>query len=170
VKSDFSWRPYVLRAYCDTGMIIAESKGLISHPYLQFLMGHKGDIEARYSTNKGRLPPSMIEEMRQAYKKCEPLLSTKTESATEEQIKRTFSEQFLLVAGFQKEDVEKMNLDEMSNEELQSLVRQRLSGMMANNGSRQKVIPVKEVKSYIGQGYEYVASLPDSEAIVKVPF
>ncbi len=116
-------------------------------------MGHKGDIEARYSTNKGILPPSRIEEMRQAYKKCEPLLSTKTESATEEQIKRTFSEQFLLVAGFQKEDVEKMNLDEMSNEELQSLVRQRLSGMMANNGSRQKVIPVKEVKSYIGQGY-----------------
>ena len=42
VKAGFSWRPYVLRAYCDTGMIIAESKGLISHPYLQFLMGHKG--------------------------------------------------------------------------------------------------------------------------------
>ncbi|MDG6925790.1 MAG: site-specific integrase [Nitrososphaerota archaeon] len=170
VKAGFSWRPYVLRAYCDTGMIIAESKGLISHPYLQFLMGHKGDIEARYSTNKGRLPPTMIEEMREAYKRCEPLLSTKAESATEEQIKRTFNEQFLLVAGFQKEDIEKMNLEEMSSEELQSLVRQKLSGMMANNGSRQKVIPIQEVKSYIGQGFEYVASLPDGEAIVKVPF
>ncbi|MDG7007374.1 MAG: site-specific integrase, partial [Nitrososphaerota archaeon] len=44
VKAGFSWRPYVLSAYCDTGMIIAESKGLVSHPYLQFLMGHKGDI------------------------------------------------------------------------------------------------------------------------------
>ena len=170
VKTGFSWRPYVLRAYCDTGMIVAESKGLVSHPYLQFLMGHKGDIEARYSTNKGRLPPTMVEEMREAYKKCEPLLSTKAESATEEQIKRTFKEQFLLVAGFQKEEMEKMNLDEMSNEELQSLVRQKLAGMMANNGSRQKVIPIQEVRSYIGQGYEYVASLPDSEAIVKVPF
>ncbi|MDV3277759.1 MAG: hypothetical protein LYZ69_04740 [Nitrososphaerales archaeon] len=170
VKAGFSRRPYVLRAYCDTGMIIAESKGLISHPYLQFLMGHKGDIDARYSTNKGRLPPTMIEEMREAYKKCEPLLSTKTESATEEQIKRTFNEQFLLVAGFQKEDIEKMNLDEMSSEELQSLVRQKLAGMMADNGSRQKIIPIGEVRSYIGQGFEYVASLPDGEAIVKVPF
>ena len=170
VKAGFTWRPYVLRAYCDTGMIVAESKGLVSHPYLQFLMGHKGDIEARYSTNKGRLPQTMIEEMREAYKKCEPLLSTKAELATEEQIKRTFNEQFLLVAGFQKEDVEKMNLDEMSNEELQSLVRQKLAGMMANNGSRQKVIPIQEVRSYIGQGYEYVASLPDGGAIVKVPF
>ena len=151
-------------------MIIAESKGLVSHPYLQFLMGHKGDIEARYSTNKGRLSPTMIEEMREAYKRSEPHLSTKAESATEEQIKRTFNEQFLLVAGFQKEDIEKMSLDEMSNEELQSLVRQKLSGMMANNGSRQKVVPIEEVKSHIARGFEYVASLPNDEAVVKVPF
>jgi len=34
-------RPYVLRAYFDTNMIIAESKGKISHPHLQFLRGHK---------------------------------------------------------------------------------------------------------------------------------
>ena len=170
VKAGFSWRPYVLRAYCDTGMIVAESKGLVSHPYLQFLMGHKGDIEARYSTNKGRLPPTMIEEMREAYKKCEPLLSTKAESATEEQIKKTMREQFLLVAGFKKEEVEKMNLGEMSDEEVQSAVRQRLVGMMTGNGSRQKVVPIQEVRSFIGQGYEYVASLPDGGAIVKVPF
>ncbi|MDG7024739.1 MAG: site-specific integrase, partial [Nitrososphaerota archaeon] len=147
IKAGFTWRPYVLRAYCDTGMIIAESKGLISHPYLQFLMGHKGDIEARYSTNKGRLPPTMIEEMRLAYKKCEPLLSTKTESASEEQIKRALREQFLVVAGFKKEEVEKMNLVEMSDEELQNAVRQRLVGMMTGNGSRQKVVPIQEVRS-----------------------
>jgi hypothetical protein len=169
-KAGFNWMPYVLRAYCDTGMIVAESKGSISHPYLQFLIGHKGDIEARYSTNKGRLPPTMIEEMREAYKKCEPLLSTKAESASEEQIKKTFKEQFLLMSGYSKEEIEKMNLDELSNEELQNIVRQKLLGVMSNNGSRQKVIPVKDVKSYIGQGYEYVASLPDGEAIVKMPF
>ncbi|MFQ5758326.1 MAG: site-specific integrase, partial [Candidatus Bathyarchaeia archaeon] len=49
-------RSYVLRAYAETQLIIAESKGKISHPYLQFIAGHKGDMEARYSTNKGRLP------------------------------------------------------------------------------------------------------------------
>lgn len=76
LKAGFSWKPYVLRVYYDTAMIIAESKGKISHPYLQFLMGHKGDIEARYSTNKGVLPPDMIEDMRKCYKDCEPFLST----------------------------------------------------------------------------------------------
>jgi hypothetical protein len=69
-------RPYVLRAYAETQLIIAESNGKISHPYLQFIAGHKGDIEARYSTNKGMLPPDMIENMRKCYKECEPLLSS----------------------------------------------------------------------------------------------
>jgi len=69
-------RPYVLRAYAETQLIIAESRGKISHPYLQFIAGHKGDIEARYSTNKGRLPPDMIEGMREAYKNCESFLGT----------------------------------------------------------------------------------------------
>ena len=69
-------RPYVLRAYAETQLIIAESKSKISHPYLQFIAGHKGDIEARYSINKGRLPPEMIEDMRKCYRQCEPFLST----------------------------------------------------------------------------------------------
>jgi hypothetical protein len=69
-------RPYVLRAYAETQLIIAESKGKISHPYLQFIAGHKGDVEARYSTNKGRLPPDMIEDMQSQYKACEPFLNT----------------------------------------------------------------------------------------------
>ena len=50
-------RPYVLRGYFATGLDIAESKYLISHPWRMFFMGHKGDIEGRYSTNK-RLPPT----------------------------------------------------------------------------------------------------------------
>ncbi|MCJ7770899.1 site-specific integrase [Candidatus Bathyarchaeota archaeon] len=69
-------RPYVLRAYAETQLIIAESKGKISHPYLQFIAGHKGDIEARYSTNKGRLPPEMIQDIRKAYQECEPFLNS----------------------------------------------------------------------------------------------
>ena len=69
-------RPYVLRAYAETQLIIAESRGKISHPYLQFMAGHKGDIEARYSTNKGRLTPEMIEDMREAYRRCEQFLGT----------------------------------------------------------------------------------------------
>jgi len=69
-------RLYVLRAYAETQFIIAESKGKINHPYLQFIAGHKGDMEARYSTNKCVLPPDIIEDMRKCYRECEAFLNT----------------------------------------------------------------------------------------------
>lgn len=37
-------------------------------------MGHKGTIEARYTTNKGILPESLTNEMREAFKRSEEFL------------------------------------------------------------------------------------------------
>lgn len=170
VKAGFSWRPYVLRSYCDTNMIVAESKGFISHPYLSFLMGHKGDIEARYSTNKGRLPPTMIEEMRRSYKKCEPILSTQSSELSKEEVKQTVKEEFLSLAGIPAQEIADMDVASMSKEELQKMVRDKLLGSMVNNGNKQRVVPINEVKSFIGQGFEYVAALPDGDAIIRIPY
>lgn len=71
MRPKFNWRPYVLRAYFDTQLMLSESHGKISHAYRQFFMGHKGDIEARYTTNKGRLTPETIEDMRRTYNDSE---------------------------------------------------------------------------------------------------
>jgi hypothetical protein len=84
MRPRFKWRPYVLRAYFDTQLLVAENHGKISHAYRQFFMGHKGDIEARYTTNKGRLPPAVIEDMRQSSLKCEEYLSTRPVSREED--------------------------------------------------------------------------------------
>lgn len=170
LKAGFSWRPYVLRAYFDTNMVIAESKGKMSHPYLQFMMGHKGDIEARYSTNKGVLPSDMIEDIRQAYMRCQDHLQTTKSEVGEEQIKQAFKKQLLAVAGFSEEELEKHDVANMTDEELHNIVRQRLLGIMANNGSRQKVVPLRDVEKYLADGWEYVASIPNDRAIIKVPF
>lgn len=56
----FTWRPYVLRPYFDTQLLIAESKGKISHDFRVFFMGHKGTMESRYTTNKGVLPEMLM--------------------------------------------------------------------------------------------------------------
>jgi len=69
-------RPYVLRAYFDTQLLLAESHGRMTHAYRQFFMGHKGDIEARYTTNKGRLTDEMIADMRRAYSESQEFLCT----------------------------------------------------------------------------------------------
>ena len=69
-------RPYVLRTTFAQRLLTAESAGKIPHAFAQFWMGHTGDMTARYSVNRGLLPDSTIEEMRAAYHRCEPFLST----------------------------------------------------------------------------------------------
>jgi len=83
--------------------MLAESKGLVLRDYRQFWMGHKGDIENRYTTNKCRLPESVIEDMREAYKRSQEYLqTTRTEESSEEKLRQAFRKQLLLVAGFTK--------------------------------------------------------------------
>ncbi len=70
----FAWRPYILRAYFDTQLLIAESKGRIAHDFRVFFMGHKGSMEARYTTNKGVLPEMLAAEMRESFARSEEFL------------------------------------------------------------------------------------------------
>lgn len=74
LRPRFAWRPYVFRSYFDTQLLIAESRGRIAHDFRVFFMGHKGSIEAKYTTNKGILPEALIQEMRDAFKRSEEFL------------------------------------------------------------------------------------------------
>jgi hypothetical protein len=56
----FSWRPYVLRRYFDSRMMLAQADGLIIRDFRVFWMGHKGDIEHTYTLNK-KLSSDIIE-------------------------------------------------------------------------------------------------------------
>lgn len=74
LRPRFAWRPYVFRAYFDTQLLIAEARGKIAHDFRVFFMGHKGSIEAKYTTNKGVLPDELLKEMREAFKRSEEFL------------------------------------------------------------------------------------------------
>ena len=162
-------RPYVLRAYFSTALDIAESKGLISHPWRQFIMGHKGDIEARYSTNK-RLPPDMIEEMRESYKKCLKYMETRVSEVSEDNARLYLQQQLLSAVGYRQDEIDKMNLADLNTEDFQKLLRDRVAGAMASNGSKQKLVPMNEIEKLLGEGYEFQAVLPNGKAIMKMPF
>jgi hypothetical protein len=169
VLAGLNLRPYVLRAYFATALDIAESKGLISHPWRQFIMGHKGDIEARYSTNK-RLPLNMIEEMRESYRKCSKFLETRVSEPSENEAKTYLQQQLLLAVGYKQEEIDKIDLAELDNEAFQKLLRDKVTGAMAGNGSKQRLIDISEIASYLDKGYEFQASLPNGKAVMKLPF
>jgi hypothetical protein len=162
----FDWRPYVLRAYFDSQLLIAENNGKIAKDYRAFFMGHKGDIEAVYTTNKGKLSQEMIEDMRQAFKKAsDNLVSERSEARGESELKRLF----LVASGkFSKEEIEQKHLAELPYDELQKVLQERLD-KIADNGKRQIVVSIDEVKNFLSQGHDFQANLGNREAVLKFP-
>jgi site-specific recombinase XerD len=167
-QAGFGWRPYVLRSYFDTQMMLAESKGLIIRDYRTFWMGHKGDIEHVYTLNKRRLPKEHIEEMRESYRKAQKFLQTGETEKDEEDIKKMFKKELLLVAGLKPEDINDEQL-EMSDEDFHKVIREKLIQQVSNNGNRQKVVGVHEVENYLASGWEFVSVLPNNRAVLKLP-
>ena len=160
--------PYVLRAYFDTQLMLAESKGLVLWDYRQFWMGHKGDIENRYTTNKCRLPEDVIEDMREAYRRSQEYLQTTKPETSREKLIEEFRKQLLLVAGFSQDEISEINVTGLTDEEFQDLARKRLLGNRNGDCGGQKVISLNELEKYLENGWEYVATLPNQKVIVKL--
>jgi hypothetical protein len=76
-------------------------------------MGHKGSIEAKYTTNKGILPKSLINEMREAFKRSEEFLDL--EKSEEDPLEN------------QREEI-KQKMESMTHEEL-ALMQELLQKM-----------------------------------------
>ena len=141
----FSWRPYVLRAYFDTELLVAESKGRMAHDFRVFFMGHKGSMEAKYTTNKGMLPEILVREMRESFGRSEDLL-----------------------------DLEQA-IDDPAQEEGQDVVPARScqtpeiseTGSKQDGGQNQRVITCGDIDDYLSSGWWFVAVLPDSRIIVQ---
>jgi integrase len=168
-SAGYPWRPYVLRSYFDTQLMLAESKGLVLRDYRQFWMGHKGDIENRYTTNKQKLPDDLIVDMRSAYEQSQEFLQTQERSTTsQEKLVETFRKQLLLVAGFNYDEIDDMRLMAASDSKLQEIVRKKLLGAQTNGAIKQKAVHTSEVAQYLAQGWEYVAHLPDKQVIIRL--
>jgi hypothetical protein len=93
-KAGLPWRPYILRVYFDSRMMLAETKtpGFI-RDYRTFLMGHKGDIEHVYTLNK-KLPPSVEENIRESFSRATKYLETIANSTAAEDRGLEISKQY----------------------------------------------------------------------------
>jgi hypothetical protein len=175
-KAGVRKRPYVLRAYAETQLIIAESKGKISHPYLQFIAGHKGDIEARYSTNKGILPPDMIEDIRKCYKECEPLLSSTTQGVEQSSVVKEAKVEALKsiaksLLGIDLLEVkvakEKELAREINVDETVELFENELKKLRNGKHNPKRIIRENELQAYLEEGWQFVSALPSHAILVK---
>jgi hypothetical protein len=71
-------------------------------------MGHKGSIEAVYTTNKGILPESLVTEMREAFRRSEELLDTEIRKDEEEEKKEELKARIETMTQEQLEKVQEL--------------------------------------------------------------
>ena len=145
-----------------------------------FFMGHKGDIEARYSTNK-RLPPDMIEEMRSSYVRVTKFFETESHGMNEDDVAKitssTMRETAIMILetayGTKLSEKEKEALMDLDINDLQDKLREIFRDKKAdilNNGNRHKTIPEGELESYLNRGWELVQIYPRGDkAVVRLP-
>ena len=171
IRPSFKWRPYVLRAYFDSQMLVAENHGKVGNPYRIFFMGHKGDMEARYTTHKGRLPDDMVEDMRESFKRCQEYLQTAKPERETGEILAQFKKQLLMVSGYKETELSGVDLESMSNEQLQKMARERLVGTLTANGARTLIVSASELEDYLKRGYDYVDSPPalNGRSVIRFP-
>jgi len=168
MRPRYDWRPYVLRSYFDTQLLVAENNGKMTHAYRQFFMGYKGDIEAVYTTNKGRLPENLVEDMRESYRRSLEYLETRKTGTDEDRLREEFRRQLLLVAGFSGEEIDELD-PSMGDEQFQETVCRKLLGSMVNDGNNQRVVQLEDVEEFLSRGWKYVAKLNDEKAVIKLP-
>ncbi|MGC8832071.1 MAG: tyrosine-type recombinase/integrase [Thermoproteota archaeon] len=134
---------------------------VLGREIVEALMGHRQFLDSAYRR-------FTLEQLAEYYSKGMKSLTVMGEPLGEERVKEEFRRQILLVAGFKQEEVSKMSLLSISDEDFQSMVKEKLLGNMVNNGSTQKVVEVNQLEKYLNQGWEFVAALPNNKAIIRI--
>jgi integrase len=162
------YRPYVCRTTFATRLLTCENQGKVPHTFAVFWMGHQGEMTSRYSVNRGKLPPELIEEMRSSYRRCEPELSTGART-TDEEKDELYRRSLILVLrtkGATDVDLREMKADSLPVSELEKSVIEK---MRAHSEPTHRDVPVGEVHDLLVAGYEYVGPLGTDRAILRAP-
>lgn len=125
------------------------------------------DEDTKYALMGHRLPGSRenyfdahdIDEIAEKYMKAS------FDSAQDEST-AVMNRRFLLMAGYSEAEIEALgDLAALSEEKMQELIQKRTQSRAPS--LKQKVVPLKTVKKWIEEGWEYVTQLPDGEAILR---
>jgi integrase len=139
---------------------------VLGREVVEALMGHKAFLDSSYRR-------FTMEQMAGHYLKGmdEVTALLRRQAPDEATVLATFNRQFLKISRYTDEEIEALgDLSKLSDDRLQELIdRKQLEKLGLDKGNRQKVVPMSELKKWVGEGWEYVTALPDGEAIVRLP-
>ena len=158
----------MLRHYFDTQLLTAESRGKVAHDFRVYWMGHVGSIDARYTTNKRQLPKELMEEMRAAYKRCEPFLST-VPSRNEAETQSKIAKVMLMGLGYTEKELAKVDFENLDVATFQELVTKKTGQNATFTQPRQRVVDSEQLPQYLEEGWRVVAAVNGHQVVLNPP-
>jgi hypothetical protein len=165
------WRPYVLRSYCSTRLLLAEGDGRISRDLREAILGHDGGVASRYNVGK-RWGTELAEEARREYGRAASFLET---SRSKEEPDLLRQAKLLVLEAVGVDGREAVRLASESKEAVLAEVRKRLgtsqSATQESTGTDriERAFPTDEVPKLLESGWRYVAPLNGSMAVLRAP-
>ncbi|EQD31440.1 integrase/recombinase [mine drainage metagenome] len=160
------WRPYVLRSYASTRLLMAEGAGKITaisaKPYSVTTPEYRADTR---SVSGGGT--DLLKEARAAYKRCEPFLSTIPTGADKDESAAKIKRLLLKVAGYTNAELDKANVSELTDEEIEKMVSDRVGRSAAL--PTQEVVPAARVAPLLSQGWEVVTAIGPDQVVLRTP-
>ncbi|MGI0053155.1 MAG: hypothetical protein ACRECR_02700 [Thermoplasmata archaeon] len=167
VPEGVRWRPYVLRAFCSSRLLMAEGGGKISRDLREAILGHDTGVAGRYNVGK-TWGVDMLRDARAAYKRAEPYLLTSS-APTESSEAVTRALRLLLAArGVPESKLEGLDLTGKSDEEIVALLK-TVGAAVAPATRPEKAVDVTEVPKLLEAGWEFVSPLNGSMAVLRAP-
>jgi hypothetical protein len=167
-----TWRPYVLRSYCSTRLLLAEGHGRISRDLREAILGHDGGIASRYNVGK-RWGEELLTEARREYGNASEFLETVTQTKTN--VAAEFRRTLLEVSGLSEEEMADHVND--SNEEILAILRSKLLGRQAaalnptngNGHGNQKPVTLEDAERLLSEGWTFVANFGPDRVLLRPP-
>jgi integrase len=160
-------RPYVWRAYFLSRLLEAQNAGKITDRYSEFFAGHKGDVTAKYyTTGRMNLATSLVEDMREAYRRCEPFLST-IPSHNQKDAQSKMAKLMLMGLGYTEEELASVDFENLDVAEFQALVTKKVSGR--GSPAKQQLVESRELPRYLEQGWTVVTTVNDHQVVLNPP-
>lgn len=149
------------RKFFKTRMEMSGVKPIIT----EMLMGHNLGVSSSY------MKPTLGELASEYLKGVDNLTILQGPRAmSKNEVLATFNSKFLANSGYTDEEIAQLgDLSELSNQQVQELIKQKQMQNLGLNGNHQKIVPMGEVENWVAQGWDFVTRLPDDKAIIRLP-
>jgi hypothetical protein len=133
-------------------------------------MGHKGDIENRYTTNKHTLPENVVEDMRTSYARSQRFLQSEGPFPEAHSLRDETYKRMLILAGFTEKEVAEERVLELSDDQIAQKAREKLFSSVFGEGKGQKIVTLDSLEDYLSKGWKCEHVIESrGQAIISAP-